>query len=183
MTRERIVECAEALFNDRGMQDTSIGDIAAAAGISKGTLFYHFKSKDDLVMEIAFAHIQRVGDRMLALLEEGQDRPEPRELVERFLREVTAATLRNKLHLYLVEESLSRNGRLRETLAGKYREWQRTLLEALGPIVGDRAPLLGPVLLALADGLVIQSSLGVEFPPIGEMLTVLLPPGTAAGPA
>ncbi len=183
MTRERIVECAEALFNGRGMQDTSIGDIAAAAGISKGTLFYHFKSKDDLVMEIAFAHIQRVGDRMLALLEEGRGRLEPRELVERFLREVTAATLRNTLHLYLVEEGISRNQRLREALAGKYREWQATLLEALAPIVGDRAALLGPVLLALADGLVIQSALGVGLPPIGEMLTLLLPSGTAAGPA
>lgn len=175
MTRETILSRAEALFTERGIGDTSIADIAAAAGISKGTLFYHFRSKDDLVLAIAFAHIEKVSREMISYVEGGGEGAGPRELVERFFDRVLDATLRNRLHLYVVEEGMSRNARLREAMRGKYGEWEATMAKVLEPLLGDRAGTISRVLIALLDGLVIQAAVGRERPPIGAMLASILP--------
>jgi len=177
LTRATIVDHAEALFMERGIQATSLADVATAAGISKGTLFYHFRSKDDLILEIAFTHVQKVSGEVLTCVSQGVGSPGPRVLMERFLNVLLAATLRNRLHLYLIEESLTRNEKLKTALQAKYREWLATMLGALEPFLGARATIIAPVLLALTDGLIIQASLGLELPPLGPLLAALLPEG------
>jgi AcrR family transcriptional regulator len=47
-TRARIYAAAYALFYRRGFQRTSLDDIAAKAGVTKRTLYYHVRSKDEL---------------------------------------------------------------------------------------------------------------------------------------
>jgi AcrR family transcriptional regulator len=47
-TRERIFASAYALFYRKGFQRTNLDDIAAKAGVTKRTLYYHVRSKDDL---------------------------------------------------------------------------------------------------------------------------------------
>jgi len=48
-TRERIVSAAIKLFYGEGIRGVSMDGVAATAGVTKRTLYYHFKSKDDLV--------------------------------------------------------------------------------------------------------------------------------------
>ena len=48
-TRERIVSAASALFYNDGIRGVSVDAVAAKAGVTKRTLYYHFRSKDDLV--------------------------------------------------------------------------------------------------------------------------------------
>ncbi len=45
---ERLLDATFMLFSSRGMARTSISDIAAAAGIAKGTFYLYFKDKDDI---------------------------------------------------------------------------------------------------------------------------------------
>ena len=40
------------LFSERGLESTSVQDIAQAAGIAKGTIYLYFKSKEDLTREV-----------------------------------------------------------------------------------------------------------------------------------
>jgi len=54
-TRQRIIEGALRLFADKGVDATSIRDIAASAAITEPAIYRHFKSKDDLVWEIFWA--------------------------------------------------------------------------------------------------------------------------------
>ncbi len=51
--REKIVAVAAELFHQHGYAQVSLADIAAAAGIQKGNLSYHFKSKDALMLAVA----------------------------------------------------------------------------------------------------------------------------------
>ena len=48
-TRERIIQAANALFYSEGIRRVSVDEVAARAGLTKRTLYYHFRSKDDLV--------------------------------------------------------------------------------------------------------------------------------------
>ena len=57
-TRTRILDAAKRVVLDRGFAATSIDAIQDAAGISRGTFFYHFATKDDL----SRALIQRYAD-------------------------------------------------------------------------------------------------------------------------
>lgn len=48
-TSDRIVAAAARLFYGRGIRSVSVDDVAAQAGVTKRTLYYHFRSKDDLI--------------------------------------------------------------------------------------------------------------------------------------
>ncbi len=50
--KEAIIEAATRLFAENGFHQTSTLDIAEAAGVAHGTIFYHFKSKEGIIYEI-----------------------------------------------------------------------------------------------------------------------------------
>ena len=51
-TRDRILECALALFNQEGEPNVTTLEIATELGISPGNLYYHFHGKEPLVMAL-----------------------------------------------------------------------------------------------------------------------------------
>lgn len=66
---ERILRTTFTLFTTRGMEKTSISDIAAAAGIAKGTFYLYFKDKDDIRDTL----VRNMTRQLLANALEGQD--------------------------------------------------------------------------------------------------------------
>lgn len=50
--RIQIIEVAAELFNKRGYHETSMDAIAEAVGVRKASLYYHYASKDELLVEI-----------------------------------------------------------------------------------------------------------------------------------
>ncbi|GEM_PF-2357170 len=61
-TRERILIVASHLFAERGYNATSVRDIAAELGIANPSLYYHFKSKADILSELLAEPLKRVED-------------------------------------------------------------------------------------------------------------------------
>lgn len=47
-TRDRILDAAEQVFYDKGVSRTSLADIAAQAGVTRGAIYWHFENKGDL---------------------------------------------------------------------------------------------------------------------------------------
>ena len=47
-TRDRLLDAAECVFAEKGVSRTSLSDIAIAAGVSRGAIYWHFKNKADL---------------------------------------------------------------------------------------------------------------------------------------
>ncbi len=47
-TRNRILDAAEAVFHARGVARPSLADIAEAAGVTRGAIYWHFKNKSDV---------------------------------------------------------------------------------------------------------------------------------------
>jgi AcrR family transcriptional regulator len=57
-TRNRILDSAIQLFQERGFEQTTVDEIAAQANISRGTFFNYFASKDSVLYEIAHGERQ-----------------------------------------------------------------------------------------------------------------------------
>jgi TetR/AcrR family transcriptional repressor of nem operon len=51
LTRQRIIEIAAPLFNQRGYEGCAIADIMEATGLNKGGIYRHFESKEELAAE------------------------------------------------------------------------------------------------------------------------------------
>jgi len=82
-TRTRIQDVARELFAQRGVQRTSLQDIANQLGITKPALYYHFGSREDLVRSILQPLIDE-GEEFVSTRERrrGRDRATPRDLLE-----------------------------------------------------------------------------------------------------
>jgi TetR/AcrR family acrAB operon transcriptional repressor len=48
-TRSLLLEAAERLFSERGVANTTLNDIATAAGLTRGAIYWHFQNKTDLI--------------------------------------------------------------------------------------------------------------------------------------
>ncbi|MEE6164054.1 MULTISPECIES: TetR family transcriptional regulator KstR2 [unclassified Mycolicibacterium] len=74
--RDELLELAATMFAERGLKATTVRDIADSAGILSGSLYHHFKSKEQMVEEVLrdfldwlFARYQQIVDREAAPLE------------------------------------------------------------------------------------------------------------------
>src|SRR3982074_3953615 len=66
--RDAILSAAEVLFSRSGFDAVSIRDIAQEAGANPGSVTYHFKSKDGLLLEIYKRHCGPMNKRRIELL-------------------------------------------------------------------------------------------------------------------
>ena len=60
--KEEILDAAEKLFGTKGFDHTSTNDILEAVGIARGTLYYHFKSKEEILDGV----IERISNRLMS---------------------------------------------------------------------------------------------------------------------
>ena len=51
--RAELLDCAQRLFLTRGYEQTTVNDVIAATGLSKGAFYHHFRAKEDLLEAIA----------------------------------------------------------------------------------------------------------------------------------
>lgn len=65
-TRARIVEAAERLMRDRGVEDVTIQDITEAADVGHGTFYLHFKTKGEVLRPL----IQHLSDQVHVRVDE-----------------------------------------------------------------------------------------------------------------
>jgi AcrR family transcriptional regulator len=64
-SRQEILRTAARLFQQRGYDATSMNDVAAALKLSKGGLYHHFQSKDEILFEIMNHAMEITEERVL----------------------------------------------------------------------------------------------------------------------
>jgi AcrR family transcriptional regulator len=69
--RGELIDCAQRLFLERGYERTTINDVIAATGLSKGAFYHYFASKEDLLEAIA----QRFAGQSLGFVDTLQAEP------------------------------------------------------------------------------------------------------------
>jgi AcrR family transcriptional regulator len=66
-TRRRVLDAATGLYTERGWASTSLEEVAAAAGVTKGALYHHFAGKTDLLRAVYEDLEERFVTRLAAL--------------------------------------------------------------------------------------------------------------------
>lgn len=70
--RSEVLDCAQALFFERGYERTTISDIIDKAGVSKGGFYHHFSSKEQLLEVLAARLAQEAVVRIKDVLEDSE---------------------------------------------------------------------------------------------------------------
>ncbi|MGE3269762.1 MAG: TetR/AcrR family transcriptional regulator [Chloroflexota bacterium] len=104
-TRDQLISAAAALFAARGYEATTVDDIVREADLAKGTFYYHFKSKEELVVIMARLALGEAVSLMQARIAEGWP---PITALRSFFQEAAAAAERDRdLSRVFIKQSLT----------------------------------------------------------------------------
>ncbi|MGB7357484.1 MAG: TetR/AcrR family transcriptional regulator, partial [Mycobacterium sp.] len=74
-TRERLMGAAVAEFKRSGMADADVGAIVGAAGVAHGTFFFHFQTKEHVLLELERREEDRIAKRFAQFTKSEPDLP------------------------------------------------------------------------------------------------------------
>jgi len=156
-TRQALISAAMRLFAEKGYDEASVAEIAAAADVSTKTFFNHFASKD----EVLFPHLSSRIDAAVAVIEQRGPGENVADVLVRAMEHMLASAVRDELAAGLastrlpwvlsvpaVQAATLRRYFLAETLLAEalHRAYPQTLDEAAAAaVIGS---LMGAVLAA-----------------------------------
>ena len=98
--RQRLLDAADAMFREHGVE-VGVGEIAAAAGVGRGTLFRNFASKDALIAAVL---AERIGEVLAIGHELLENDPDDADVAFRFVAELVARQDENRALLQTITE-------------------------------------------------------------------------------
>lgn len=99
-TRQTLVDVARQLFAKKGLENTTMNDIALASGKGRRTLYTYFKSKEDIYFAVIESELERLSDKMDDV---AMRKIRPQEKIIELIY----------THLSMIKETVMRNGNLR----------------------------------------------------------------------
>ena len=143
-----ILQAALQCFVARGFHQTSMRDIAQAAGVSLGNLYNHFPGKEAIILAVAVAESEELAPLLQRLAAADGDRTQ----VLAFLQDFHALCCQPEWATLAVEvlAESARNPAVAEAFAANRRQLQAVLAEALQQVAQRerRRPVLAPALQA-----------------------------------
>lgn len=164
-TRSRILEAAARSFGRHGYEAASVDEICQAAGMSKGALYHHFRSKHEIFLELLNRWLGGLGSQMTLLRNEGESVPEALQSMGQLAASVFEAA-EDRFPLFL--EFWSRAARDAEiwkaTIAPYhgYRDFFAGMVQAgvdEGTLQPSDPSTSARIILSLAMGMILQAML------------------------
>lgn len=124
--RNEILDAAEELFVTQGFEQTTTNDILEKVGIARGTLYYHFKSKEEILDAMIMRINRNLIDQAKAVLKQ-KDLP----VFERLTRMLLAVQVDSEIGGELIKEMHKPQNAL------LHQKMQDGLLEGLVPLMAE----------------------------------------------
>ncbi len=164
-TRGKLIDAALSMFSTSGYDHATVDDISQAAGFSKGAYYFHFSTKDDILLEL----LRMWTDDRTNVLESGAERgASPRDAIVETLANFFSYASEPKWPGVLLEfwAQAVRNPEVTKRLTQAYAGWRRRLTEefalaiASGDLTIESAEDAAAVALAAHDGYAVQVAIG-----------------------
>ncbi|WP_346538388.1 TetR/AcrR family transcriptional regulator [Micromonospora sp. DPT] len=121
-TRERIQAVALELFTEQGYERTSLREIAERLNVTKAALYYHFKSKDEIVNSLVEDRVQRIDELIAWARSQPPTRATRRALLNKYADMMFASEQPSVMRFFeqnqTVLKSLSAGMQMRERMLG-----------------------------------------------------------------
>ena len=122
--RKEILDVAEELFVTKGYDKTSTNDILDRIGIARGTLYYHFKSKEDILNAI----IERINSSLIARASTiASDTSLP--VIERFVMTIAGLKVDSEIGNEIIDQVHKPQNAL------MHQKMQQNLIEGIVPVI------------------------------------------------
>lgn len=163
--KEKIIQAAIESFSQTGFDRTKMEDIAKRLGLSKGTIYLYFKSKEDLFLAICEHNIQRSDREDAGLFIRKENVVSDAEQIYDNIRRREQGN--DRVMLEMVAES-ARNPKLRKSMYELHARIQDHVMKQINKIEEGfikkdvDAASLAIALVALYDGLAVNRMLGVS---------------------
>jgi TetR/AcrR family transcriptional repressor of nem operon len=158
-TRERILRVAERLMIQQGYSATSVDQVIAEAGSSKGAFFHHFDSKADLAVQVLERYVAADLAHLNAGLAATAHVTDPTARVTAFLRfyedgaDELVSTQSGCMYATVLAEREFTGGEVNDLVAKAERAWREAIANLLRPALATHRPTLDIDIDALADHL------------------------------
>ncbi len=156
--RERLVEGAREVLYAQGVERTTLADIAEAADVPVGNVYYYFKTKDDLVDAVVASHLAEVRGALQALEQHRTPKARLKAFVRMLIAQADLMASHGCPQGTLCSELDKRDGtadRQRSELLGAPIDWAEQQFRALGR---RDARDLAVALMASYQGIAVISS-------------------------
>ncbi|MEW6050583.1 MAG: TetR/AcrR family transcriptional regulator [Candidatus Zixiibacteriota bacterium] len=156
LRREQLLKSAHELFVKQGYRGTSTEDIARNAGLTKGALYFHYKSKE----EILLALIKHITEGYRAELDRVLPRPaRPQDIIHAVLQNKKCTQIREFSGIMDIWVQAIRIPRVHRFITETHRRMVTYFCDLIDPSLGyTRQELrrLTVLVLAIADGLAVH---------------------------
>ena len=167
--RLRILDAAERLFAARGVAVVSMDDIAAEAGVGKGTLYRRFADRGELAVALLSSHGERLQQALLSGEPPLGPGAPPADRLTAFVEAYLAFQARH-LDLVLLSETSAPGARL---VKGSYGFWRRHCAYLLGESGAEDPLVRAEVLLGACSAEQVNHWLHVERRPEEDLREAL----------
>ncbi len=165
LTRGKLIDAARKMFSTSGYEHATVDDISEAAGYSKGAYYFHFSTKDDILMELLRIWTE---DRTRVLAAGAEPGASPRDGLHETLTNFFSYADAPQWPGVLLEfwSQAVRNAEVSKRLTQAYAGWRTTLGEAFtaaaaaGALNLPSAEDAAAVALAAHDGYAVQTAIG-----------------------
>lgn len=157
--RDIILDATSELLRETDFENISLAKIAHAAGVSKGTIYYYYSNKDDILFDVADRYLNGLMNELLQWVDNREKDTNILRMIGFVLQRGMADEFGN-LRLYLIGASVSGHDALRKRYVDLYAQFQHTLASR----IAQRAPeadsdYIAWLILVITDGLLIQKQL------------------------
>lgn len=163
--KQKIIDAAIKVIQEKSMEEATMREIAAKAGLTTGSIYHHYKNKDELFYDVInySIHFTHNLSEMKGSTLKNQDElllEIKNQVIQRFLK-----TDEQKLHVLLLSDVISKEGEMKEKYKSNYNNIINRVADlyyyAFGVENEDLKRSMSAIFVAALDGISIQQSLGV----------------------
>ncbi len=158
--KELIINATEQLLETQKLSEITFAQIAASAGISKGTLYYHYKNKNDILFDITDKYLKQQWDDLIAWTENPEKDTSLHRLVQ-YVLERDVSNVGMRLHFFY--DAMLGNEEVRSKLMQRYIDFANLISKKISER-NEKLPAeyITWLVLLVSDGLFIHKTLQNE---------------------
>jgi len=153
-TRARLLEAAKEVFEEDGFLEARISDIAERAGLSHGSFYHYFDSKEEIFREVAESVEEQLSAPLAGVILDPGSHAPPRERIREALRRHLDSYRREARIIGVIEQMARYDKHVNEVRNARHEQYQKQVADSIRTLQerGLADPGLDPTLAAAALG-------------------------------